>query len=270
MSLNSTIELADGNKIPALGLGVWKTRSGKDCENAVRAALDFGYRHIDTARIYGNEADVGRAVKESGIDREKIFITTKLWNTDQSNAASALEKSLSALDTDYIDLFLIHFPVQKSRQLAWESLEQLKATGKIRSIGVSNYTISHLQELKGYAKEMPVVNQVEFHPYLFQKDLLAKCQAEKIVLEAYSPLAHGEKLQDKTLHQLADSLGKTPAQVLIRWSLQHGNIVIPKSSNPERIRQNGSVFDFELDTATMATIDAWNEDLRTCWDPTNA
>jgi diketogulonate reductase-like aldo/keto reductase len=294
LTIDTKITLNDGHVIPQLGLGVWQTRAGKACEAAVLAALEAGYRHIDTAAMYGNEESVGAAIRMSGIRREDIFVTTKLWNTDHTNPERALDTSLRKLKMDYVDLYLIHFPVRE-RQQSWCALEALRAQGKVRSIGVSNFTIRHLTELLTETETVPAINQVEFHPYLYQQDLLAFCQAKRIVIEAYSPLTHGERLNDPKLVgvakkyssarpqpgdrwsqlPLAHRLSRRPAtkstaQVLIRWALQHHLVVIPKSSNHRRILEDADVFDFEIAAEDMQLLDSFNENLRTCWDPTNA
>jgi diketogulonate reductase-like aldo/keto reductase len=260
------IALHDKSEIPQLGFGVWKAGEG-ECYKAVRTALDAGFRHVDTARIYGNEEDVGRAIRDSGIARNEIFVTTKLWNTDQVRVPSAFDGSLARLDLEYIDLYLIHFPVTKSRAAAWEALETIHATGKARSIGVSNYMPKHLDELLATAKVKPVVNQIELHPWLSQLQLKSYCESRDIRIEAYSPLAHGQKVEDVALKPLAAKYGKSVAQILLRWSIQKGNIVLVKSVSPNRIAENFAIFDFEIDATDVALIDGLNENLRTCWDP---
>ncbi len=264
--MTPSVKLHDGHSIPCLGFGVWKASSG-DCYNAVRTALDAGYRHIDTARIYGNEEDVGRAIKDSGIPRSEIFVTTKLWNSDQAKAAMAFDDSLARLGLDYVDLYLVHFPVTKTRLAAYAELEKIHASGKARSIGVSNNMPAHLDELLKVAKIKPVVNQIELHPWLAQKELKAYCESREIRIQAYSPLAHGQKTGDVSLQPVAAKHGKSIAQVLLRWSVQKGNIVLVKSVSPQRILENFSIFDFELDTADLNLIDGLDENLRTCWDP---
>lgn len=254
--------------VPQLGFGVWKAAEG-ECYKAVRTALDTGYRHIDTARIYGNEEDVGRAIKDSGIAREQIYVTTKLWNSDQPKAEQAFETSLGRLGLDYIDLYLVHFPVTKSRAQAWQAMEKIYASGKARSVGVSNYMPRHLDELLAASQLKPVVNQIELHPWLSQQELKQYCESRGIRIEAYSPLAHGQKVGDESLKPLADKYGKSVAQVLLRWSIQKGNIVLVKSVSPQRIAENYAIFDFEIDSGDMAKLDSLNENLRTCWDPSN-
>lgn len=259
------LKLNDGMDIPQLGLGTWEI-TGKQCENAVKWALEIGYRHIDTAKIYGNEIEVGNAIKNSGIPRKEIFVTTKLWNDDHDDIESAFEKSLKNLQMDYVDLYLMHYPVQE-RLRSWAIMEKILRSGKAKSIGVSNFTISHLKSLLEVADVVPVVNQVEFHPLLYQKDLSVFCKNNRILLEAYSPLTRGRRLKDDRFTNIASRYGKSNAQLLIRWALQHGLIVIPKSHNMERINENFSVFDFNISDDDMSLLDATNENLRFCWDP---
>jgi diketogulonate reductase-like aldo/keto reductase len=294
LTIETKLALNDGHFMPQLGLGVWQTRQGSTCEAAVLAALEAGYRHIDTAAMYGNEESVGTAVRTSGIPRENIFVTTKLWNSDHDNPERALDTSLRKLKLDYVDLYLIHYPVRERRQ-SWRVLEALQAKNKTRSIGVSNFTIRHLTELLAETETVPAVNQVELHPYLFQRDLLDFCARKRIVIEAYSPLTKGERLNDPKLIAIAKkystagprpatrrsrlplvsklarhSENKSTAQILIRWALQHGWAVIPKSANRKRIFENADVFDFAITAEDMLLLDRFNEDFRTCWDPTNA
>jgi diketogulonate reductase-like aldo/keto reductase len=260
------LRLSDGRQIPALGFGVWKAAEG-DCYKAVRAALAAGYRHIDTARIYGNEADVGKAIRDSNIPRSEIFVTTKLWNSDQARVAKAFDDSLKRLGFDYVDLYLVHFPVTKTRMAAWAELERIHATGRARSIGVSNYMPAHLDELLPACKVKPVVNQIELHPWLAQKELKKYCEEHDIKIQAYSPLAHGQKTGDASLKPIAEKHGKSIAQVLLRWSIEKGNIVLVKSVSEQRIKENFAIFDFKLDANDVRLIDALDENLRTCWDP---
>lgn len=269
-ALQTRIPLNDGHAIPVLGLGVWQATPGRVTREAVRYALQLGYRHVDTARIYGNEGDVGQALRESGVPREEVFVVTKLWNQDHglARARRAFEDSLAVLGLDYVDLFLIHWPVERRRLESWKALEEFKREGRARSIGVSNYTVRHLDELMQHAEAPPAVNQVEFHPFLAQDELLARCREHRIVLTAYSPLAHGEGLDDPTLAAIAARHGKTTAQVMIRWAIQRGTSVIPKSIRRERIHENALVFDFELGADEMRQIDGLDRGLRTCWDPT--
>ncbi|HYT18409.1 MAG TPA: aldo/keto reductase [Thermoplasmata archaeon] len=269
LSLDTRVNLADDTKMPVVGLGVWRAASGKETQRAVATALDVGYRLIDTAKLYGNERDVGQAVRASKIPRDEIFITTKLWNTDHGYEAAlrAFEQSRRELGVDSIDLYLIHWPVPGLRQESWKALLRLKEKGLARSIGVSNYTIRHLEELLSSSPIPPSVNQVEFHPFLYQADLLAFCQGHGIQLEAYSPLTRGHRLDHPVIKALAGEHRRTPAQILIRWGLGHGLVVIPKSVRPERIRENAQVFDFELSRADMARLDALDERSHLAWDP---
>lgn len=258
--------------LPMLGLGVYQSPPGAITRQAVLDAIQAGYRQIDTAALYGNEADVGAAVRACGLPREQLFVTTKLWNSDhgQRQALAACQRSLTTLGLDYIDLYLIHWPVPGLREASWQALETLYAEGKVRAIGVSNYTVRHLRELLQRCKVRPMVNQVEFHPFLYQSELLAFCRSEGIQLQAYSPLTRGEKLADPRILAIAAAHGKSPAQILIRWCLQHEVVCLPKSIHTERIRQNAEVFDFSLSAAEMTTLDSCNQFLHTCWDPTHA
>ena len=269
MDIRSPAVLNNGVKMPFLGLGVWQTSPGKVCENAVLAALEAGYRHIDTAAIYGNEESVGAAIRKSKVPRKEIFVVTKLWNSGHGDVVAALGASLRRLKTDYVDLYLMHFPVPQ-RNESWKAMETLHKEGKARAIGVSNFTIRHLKQLLEIADVLPAVNQVEFNPYLYQKELLDFCSKNKIQLEAYSPLTHGKKLNDKKLVEIAAKYNKTPAQVLIRWCLQKDIVVIPKSAKKERILENAGVFDFRILDADMGLLNSFNENLRVCWDPTDA
>ena len=268
--INYKMKMNNGIDIPQFGLGVYLTKSGSECVNAVTWALEAGYKHIDTARIYGNEKEVGEAVRNSGIKREEIFITTKLWNDDHGyeSALKAFDKSLKTLNTDYIDLYLIHWPVKGKRKESWKALEKIYESGYCKSIGVSNYQINHLQELFSYANTIPVINQVEFSPYNYQKDLLDFCNQNKIILEAYSPLTRTQRLDDPKVLPIAKKHNKTVAQVLIRWAIEQEIVVIPKSARKERIIENANVFNFELDTADMRILNNLDEGLRVSWDPT--
>ena len=265
LSLQSSVTLNNGVEIPCLGIGVYQTPPGESTLRAVQYALKIGYRHIDTAWLYGNEGDVGKAVLKSGIPREEIFITTKVWNSDQGylSTLKAFQRSLRRLSLEYIDLYLVHWPVQGKSKETWKAMIQLLGEGKTRAIGVSNYEIFHLQEILQNFDVTPAVNQVEFHPFLYQEELLHFCKNESIQLEAYSPLTRGNKLNDPTLIALAKKYGKTAAQILIRWSLQHDLVVIPKSVHESRIKENSQVFDFQLGQSDMKALDSLNENLRT-------
>lgn len=269
LSLDSRVTLNDGTKMPVLGLGVWQASAGKETRTAVRTALDVGYRLIDTAKLYGNERDVGVAVRESGVPRDEIFVTTKLWNSDHGyeGALRAFERSRRELGLDVVDLYLIHWPVPGLRDESWKALVRLKEQGLARSVGVSNYTVRHLQEMLPTSPSPPAVNQVEFHPFLFQEELLEFCRTRGIQLEAYSPLTRGRMLRHRVIAEIASARHRTPAQVLLRWGLQHGLVVIPKSVRPERIRENAEIFDFELTQDDMKRLDALDERSHVAWNP---
>jgi len=273
--MQTTVEpfakLNNGVMIPRLGLGVYQSPPGHTTQKAVEYALNVGYRHIDTALIYNNESDVGSALRKSGIRREDLFVTTKLWNSDQGYepALKACDNSLKRLGLKYLDLYLIHWPVPEIRNESWKALTKLLKDGKCRSVGVSNYTIHHLTEQLENTDVVPMVNQVEFSPFLYQKQLLDYCEKNKIQVEAYSPLTQGAKLNHPTIQQIAKKHNKTPAQVLLRWSLQHDLVAIPKSVREERIKENSQVFDYNLTTEDMRILDALDENFRNSWDPTN-
>jgi diketogulonate reductase-like aldo/keto reductase len=267
--IDTKVKLNNGIQMPVFGLGTYQARPGKETKEAVLYALEIGYRLIDTAAMYENEEAVGEAVRESGIPREEIFITTKLWNSDHGyeKALAAFDESLEKLGLSYIDLYLIHFPVEGLRNQSWKALEKLLEQGKCRSIGVSNYMIWHLEELLKNSSTVPAVNQVEFSPYLYLKDLHEFCNSHNILLESYSPLTKGHKLKDPKLKQIAAKYSRTPAQILIRWALQKEVVVIPKSIKKQRILENATVFDFEITEEDMNLLDSFHQDLRTSWDP---
>ena len=259
------IRLNNGVEMPQLGLGVYQSRPGRETRRAVVAALEAGYRLIDTAAMYQNEADVGAAIRDSGVPREEVFVTSKLWNDDHGyeQALRAFRETLRRLGTGYVDLYLIHWPSGGELKETWRALEHLQAEGLTRAIGVSNYAVGHLEEMLGYAHVLPAVNQVEFHPFLYQRELLEWVHERGIALEAYRPLARARRMDDPTLTAVARAHDKSAAQVLLRWSLQRGAIVIPKSVHVERIRENLDVFDFVLGGDEMARLDALDEGLRT-------
>ncbi|KAG9306700.1 hypothetical protein G9A89_004247 [Geosiphon pyriformis] len=268
LSINSYAVLNDGRQIPLLGLGVYKAKQGNETENATLWALEAGYRHIDTAALYGNETDVGRAIVKSEIPRDQIFITTKIWDSDQGyeQTLRAADESLQKLHTEYIDLLLLHSPLpgKKKRQESYQALQELVEQGKVRSIGVSNYGVHHLKELlSSKPKIKPAVNQIEIHPWLNREDLVAFCKDEGIVIEAYSPLTKGKKLNDLKLGELAKKYNKSPAQILIRWSLQRGYVVLPKSTKKERIIENANVYDFRIVEEDIEIMNQWDEYLTT-------
>ncbi len=265
----ATLPLNSGAEIPQVGLGVWQAPAGAPARQAVLAALRVGYRHVDTARIYGNEADVGAAVRESQVPRQQLFVTTKLWNDDQGydRALRAFDASLQRLGLEYVDLYLLHWPVAGKRLDSWRALERLYEEKRARSIGVSNFLVPHLEELLGAAKHLPAVDQIELSPFLQRRETTALCRQHGIVVEAYSPLTHGRRLDHPALREVAGRVGRTVAQVLLRWSVQHGNVVLPKSTRPARIAENAQIFDFALDERAMAELDALEEELVTGWDP---
>ena len=273
MAEQPTVALHDGRAIPQLGFGVFQIPPGRDTQRAVEAALAIGYRHVDTAAVYRNEADVGAAIRASGLDRNSIWVTTKLANGDQGAATTrrALEASLERLGMDAVDLYLLHWPHER-RLESWRVLEQLHAEGLSRSIGVSNFLVRHLDELIAVASMPPAVNQIELSPFLYlsREDTVRRCDGEGIAVEAYSPLTKGRRLDDSTVASIAAEVGRTSAQVLIRWSLEKGFIVLPRSSNADRIAENARVFDFALNDAQMAELDALDEGLTTGWDPARA
>lgn len=270
MSLHPRVELLDSRSIPQIGLGVFRVAAGRETRDAVEAALSAGYRHVDTASVYGNEVDVGGALRAGELPRDELWVTTKLWNRDQGAATTraALEASLERLELEYVDLYLLHWP-HELRLESWRVLEQLHAEGLTRSIGVSNFLAGHLDELLAAAEVKPVVNQIEMSPFLYRtrEAIVRRCADEGIVVEAYSPLTKGRRLDDGTVGRIAAEVGRTAAQVLVRWSVQKGFVVLPRSARPERIVENADVFDFALDDAQMDALDALDEGLTTGWDP---
>ncbi|HVZ72053.1 MAG TPA: aldo/keto reductase [Polyangia bacterium] len=265
----TTLPLRSGGAIPQVGLGVWQTPAGGSAREAVRAALGLGYRHVDTARIYGNEADVGAAVRDGGVPRAEVFVTTKLWNADQGydSALRAFDASLERLGLEYVDLYLLHWPVAGRRLDSWRALERLRDEGRARAIGVSNFLVPHLEELLARAKHTPDVNQIELSPFLQRRETVELCKREGVVVEAYSPLTHGKRLGHPVVGDVARRVGRSPAQVLLRWGIQKGFVVLPKSTKRARIAENGAVFDFALDGRAMGELDALEENLVTGWDP---
>jgi diketogulonate reductase-like aldo/keto reductase len=264
----STVTLATGGAIPVVGLGVWQAPRGV-ARTAVKTAIELGYRHIDTARIYGNEQDVGHGLRDSGVPRGDMFITTKLWNDDQGYDATlrAFDASLARLALEYVDLYLIHWPVAGKRLESWRALEKLFDEKRARAIGVSNFLVPHLEELLAKAKHKPAVNQIEVHPFLQHTDTRAFCKTHGIVVEAYSPLTHGKMLGDARITKVSTRLKRTNAQVLLRWSIQSGMVTLPKSVRAERMKENASIFDFTLDADAMATLDGLEAGTATGWDP---
>jgi 2,5-diketo-D-gluconate reductase A len=246
--------LADGNQIPVLGLGVWQVPNGTECVNAVRSALELGYRHIDTAQAYDNEESVGRALRDSRVGRDEVYITTKFDPGGKDPAAEA-EKSLRRLGLDHVDLYLVHWP-QGGPLRAWPGMERARQLGHARSIGVSNFSVADLQALLETATVPPAVNQVQLSPFEYRRALIEGCHQRNVVVEAYSPLGTGRHLSNKAVDLVAQRVGRTPAQVLLRWCLQRDLIVIPKSTHRERIEENAQIFDFVLSDKDMSDLDA--------------
>ncbi|MFJ7969810.1 aldo/keto reductase [Psychrobacillus sp. NPDC096389] len=274
-NLQSTTTLNNGIEMPWLGLGVFKVEEGQELVDAVKAAIKHGYRSIDTAAIYGNEVGVGQgireAMEEADIAREDLFITSKVWNSElgYEKTIAAYEESLSKLGLEYLDLYLIHWPVEGKYSDAWRALETLYKEGRVKAIGVSNFQIHHLENLMKDAKIKPMINQVEYHPRLTQKDLKSFCKENNIQLEAWSPLMQGQLLENVELQEIANKYGKSVAQVILRWDLQNGVITIPKSTKAHRIAENADVFDFELTEEDMKHIESLNQNHRVGPDPDN-
>ncbi|MBI4818668.1 MAG: aldo/keto reductase [Deltaproteobacteria bacterium] len=265
--LSPTITLRSGTEIPRIGLGVFRA-SPEDTRSAVLDALRIGYRHIDTARVYQNEDAVGAAIRESGVPRSEVFVTTKLWNDDQGydRTMRAFNASLLRMGFDYVDLYLLHWPVPGRRLDSWRALEEIHASGRAKAIGISNFQDRHVEELLSHCKIIPHVNQMEISPFLQQRAVRAVCQRAEIAVEAYSPLTKGYRLGHAAITKVASRLQKSPAQVLVRWGLEQGLVVLPKSTKAERIKENAAVFDFELDADSRSELDALEEGLVTGWD----
>lgn len=254
--------------MPLLGLGAYDMY-GAEAEQAVGQALDIGYRLIDTAALYRNEVEIGNAIRNSAVPRQDIFLTTKVGNSDQGfdKTLHAFDQSSKKLNADYIDLYLVHWPIKRTRKDTWKALERLYQEKRVRAIGVANYLLPFLEELETYAEVMPVVDQVEFSPYLFLKDLLYECKEKGIVLQAYSPLVRGQKLNDPKLVEIAEKYNKTPAQIILRWAIQLGVSTIPKSSNAKRLQENFDIWDIEISQEDMECLCQLNEDYRVVEDP---
>ncbi|MDR7909632.1 aldo/keto reductase [Bacillus velezensis] len=273
--LQAKATLHNGVEMPWFGIGVFKVEEGAELVNAVKTALVHGYRSVDTAAIYGNEEGVGEGIRqglqEAGLKREDIFVTSKVWNADlgYEETLKAFDTSLEKLGLDYLDLYLIHWPVEGKYIDAWRALETLYQDGRIKAIGVSNFQIHHLKHLMKETEIKPMINQVEYHPRLTQKELLAFCTEQGIQLEAWSPLMQGQLLDHPVLQEIAEKYGKSAAQVILRWDLQNGVITIPKSTKKHRIEENANVFEFELSADDMKRIDDLNENLRVGPDPDN-
>ncbi|MET3287742.1 UNVERIFIED_CONTAM: diketogulonate reductase-like aldo/keto reductase [Brevibacillus sp. OAP136] len=267
---NESTVLQNGIKMPWLGLGVWKVKEGSEVVDAVKAAIATGYRSIDTAAVYGNEDGVGKGIAESGVARDELFITSKVWNADQGydSTLQAFDASMSKLGLDVLDLYLIHWPVKGKYKETWRALETLYKEGRVRAIGVSNFHVHHLEDLLDGAEVAPMVDQVEFHPLLSQVELRAFAKQHNIQLEAWSPLMQGN-LDLPLLTELSSKYGKTAAQIVLRWDLQHEVVTIPKSITPTRITENADIFDFALSAEDMEKIDGLNQNKRFGPDPDN-
>lgn len=265
------VVLHNGVKMPAFGLGVYKVEEGIQIEETIKTGLEIGYRLIDTASFYKNEEGVGRAIRNSGISREELFITTKVWNTDQGYESTlmAFETSMEKLGLDYLDLYLVHWPVKGKYIETWRALEKLYREGRVKAIGVSNFKIHHLEDLLKNSEEKPVVNQVELHPLLSQEDLREFCQRHNIKVEAWSPLARGRFLDEPVLKNIADNHNKSSAQVILRWHLQNQIIAIPKSITASRLKENADILNFELTPEEMKVINGLNQNQRFGADPDN-
>lgn len=274
-NLQDTTTLNNGVKMPWFGLGVFKVEEGPELVNAVKTAIKHGYRSVDTAAIYGNEEGVGQGIqqglKEAGISREELFVTSKVWNADlgYESTIAAYETSLKKLGLEHLDLYLIHWPVEGKYKDAWRALETLYKEGRVKAIGVSNFQIHHLEDLMKDAEIKPMINQVEYHPRLTQKELQAFCQANDIQFEAWSPLMQGQLLDNEVIQGIANKHNKSIAQVILRWDLQNGVVTIPKSTKEHRIVENANVFDFELTKEEMEIIDGLNQNHRVGPDPDN-
>lgn len=277
-TLTSTYQLANGNQIPVIGFGTWQSEDGDQAYNAVKWALEAGYRHIDTAKIYDNEESVGKALRDSGINRSEIFITTKLWNTDRGskeNTLKAFDDSLNRLGLDYVDLYLIHWPEpaalrdrwQTANADDWAAIEDIYDQGRAKAIGVSNFRQTHIDELAKTQRIAPMVNQIFLNPGDSDSELVEYSKTKGMVVEAYSPLGLGELLNNSIIAQIADKLGKSPAQILVRWSLQKEFLPLPKSTHQEYIKANGEVFDFEISAEDMAILDTINGTTKQHTDP---
>ena len=266
-----TFELHNGVKMPYLGLGVYQAEEGGEVENAIGWALDAGYRHIDTASFYGNEKGVGDAVRNSSVPRDQIFVTTKVWNADQGyqSTLDAFDQSMELLGLEVLDLYLVHWPVPGKYKDTWRALEALYRDGRVRAIGVSNFLEHQLEHLLKSAEVVPMVNQMEFHPYLQRPGLIEFCRSKKIQYEAWSPLMQGAIFEIPAMKAMAEKYGRSIAQIVLRWDLQRGVATIPKSSKKHRIEANGALFDFELAPEDMAVLDAMDQGHRFGPDPDN-
>ncbi|MBT8184666.1 MAG: aldo/keto reductase [Eudoraea sp.] len=267
--IKGTFTLHNGVEMPYLGLGVYLSKDGEEVVNAIKWAVDAGYRHKDTAAIYNNEEGVGRGVAECDVPREDLFVVSKVWNADQGyeSTLKAFEQSMKRLDLEVLDLYLVHWPVKDKYKDTWRALERLYKDKRVKAIGVSNFKREHLEDLLKEASVVPMVNQMEFHPYLVQKDLLDYCNSKGIQYEAWSPLMQGKIFKIDIFKELSEKYGKTIAQVVLRWDLQNGVVTIPKSSKKNRIIENADVFDFEITAEDMAFLNAMDRSKRFGPDP---
>ena len=270
-----SLKLNTGAQIPQVGLGLWQVLPGFVAKKTVKTGLAAGYRHFDSAQVYHNEQHLGTALKESKFKRDEVFITTKIAsnriggnNQEKDKLIPSFERSLKKLQTDYVDLLLLHFPRPETRQAAWPIMEQIYQSGRAKSIGVSNYMVKHLEELLADCKVKPAVNQIELHVFLQMPEVVEFCQKNDIIVEAYSPLAHGKGIDDPILSKIAKKHSKTNAQIMLRWCVEIGTVPLPKSTHAERIQENLEIFDFKLDAEDMTAIKGLERNLRTCWDPT--
>jgi len=269
LKINNREKLSSGTEIPVFGFGTYQLTGEKRVKEAVSAALESGYRLVDTAQMYGNEGYVGEAIRQSGIPREEIFLTTKLDNDQHGydKARKSFDESMDRLQLGYVDLFLIHWPIEGLRLESWRALVDIYNQGGAKAIGVSNYTIRHLKELFANSETRPAVNQVEFNPFNFQEDLLSFCKEEGIRLQAYTPLSRANKFNNEIIQKISGKYSKTPAQIMLRWAVQHNVIPIPKSSHKERIKENSDIFDFNIEGRDMESLDTLNENYRLAMDP---
>lgn len=264
------LQLNTGASIPQLGYGLWRIQDEDECKNAVKAALETGYTHFDDAQIYGNEQHLGDVLHESNVDRSRLFITTKIWtdNMASDSVVPSFEQSLQKLQIEYVDLLLLHFPVTETRDEAWQRLQEIHARGQAKAIGVSNYTIDHLEQMRSYDVQ-PAVNQVEMSVVLQQPELTQYCKKNGIVVQAYTPLAEGHFFEDPTLVEIAKKYNKTVPQIMLRWGIEYGVVVLTKSANPARIKENIDIFDFSLEESDVQRLKGLDQAHRTNWDPTN-
>ncbi len=267
--INGTLTLNNGMEMPYLGLGTWKSAEGAEVKESVKSALKIGYKLIDTATLYQNEKGIGEALKESGIKREDIFITSKVWNDDLGfgSTLKAYDKSCKLLGTDYLDLYLIHWPVKGKYIESWKALEKIYKEGRVKAIGISNFLKPHLDKLLEVAEIVPAVNQMEFHPYIIQQDLISFCREKGIVYQAWGPLIFGKAFEEPILKEIGEKYNKNEAQVVLRWDLQKGVLTIPKSVKYDRIKSNSEIFDFELSNEDMIKIDSLDRNERLGYDP---